>query len=1545
MLKKKNLKYLSMVLVLVMLITMVVITTLPKSSVEHNSLQLSSDTVSEDEKIANTTENLYPFTNFDSVDGISVDDYITYNYSNSVSVKYDAIKVKYKMTINGSDDIIKFVPEEMFKTAGFKRHFGKKYGFIVDTFKRKENDAFISTVMLVKITTSDDYMKNKSHLQIKVAPIFQADFAYVTRDNNKLFSLNAQYREIFKQEYSDDVILDYNCSGNEFIVPVPTHESGTLKFSQCNRLHLSDASNIVSLYNTNHYNSDDENYDPYKDYGCFFGQMDFGYDGNFLIRDSANYSEVGEIVVNGASTTFDFLDLTGALDPLKEIKFLKRAFKVIPAIGVAVSTIDIITDITKLATQAEFKKEEGKKNFTYQAHHTNRIDQIENGGLQKDAAIAIKINEPGKQFLVGVGNHFTFDYQLIKPENNDDVLWDNIYASMFTCGVYSVTTSGIANTKSDSRLLGHVTSVFSNELILSNDKEYKEVPQFDINKTTSYFSPVKVLPNRQNVAQINPEFSGNYDLKMGYNPYARFSVYECDKNDTITKDYNFSKVYANSTLVNGRAIIENINLNCNKSYVIVTDLQNNAKQDNILTRYDNLRLSVEYLAKDLQLGLNGLDLDNQEEIVTFSTENLMYFNLNVLSDNVENIQLLDNNLNVDNNYIFSNNKLQVAPSYRGKTLLFKIKLKPNMTNHIEILIDDEMYINFENIENINTPINKTVKITSADSYSLPVPQKPGYSFDGWWKEVGGNRYLVTNENLLSLSEPNLTLFAKWEIIEYVVHYVTNGGTAVEDMTYNIEYSLELNKTISRANYVFGGWFSNRNFTGERVLSVDKGSYGDKTFYAKWIKEQLQLTLDVNSKDTDGLIADISKLTYVVNYGKEYYLPVPKLDGFIFSGWFYGNKQLTYSNGRCLKPFEEEKDIRITAKWSREVFYFRVTGTSSTLWLTQNENDYVLSPYKNGIEFSYGMCPNCFIIEQLLQNNNNSELLRQRLFKLGHCYTHMSKDKDSNDSFCWKDMNAFHFFDSQKTFTIYPRYIKEKYHIYISKNGISQELFQVEFDELLYQNGTYLPQVTTTFEDTKTGYYLDGYEVANCLENRKFAGSSFEIGSVFRYSYMPDISYNSFTYDGNYSIYLTAHFSPRHYTVNFDNLQYPLDSFEVVYDGIYTYENALPVPEKDGYSFVGWRLGENGELISNNQAFIDRWQIDYDCVLFAEWTPKNHTIILNPNGGRVIGESKLIYNIEMDTFTLPTAKMSWYNFEGWSYNGNVITQIETGTFGDLELAAVWKKEKVNVIEFGTHNFTKNGLTVDFGLSGLLVAQTFVVEDTVDEIIFTGRLVTMSYKQILISSRNTPLTIKIKHFNVYSHYGMPAIDATHCSSLHLIVDGKNFLGSGNKTLTTVDNYSAAIMASSLSISGINNADLTLQGGAGVGFLEKNPNNNKTNGLSGADGIYCSSNLRIYDITLKATGGSGYAGYVNGDGGRGGNGINVGGRIEIYDSTVTAVAGNGGSAGQEGGSPGSAGTPVRAKEIYGYIERVYGNSGNYSIIEDDATSENYEINVLRQ
>ena len=44
-------------------------------------------------------------------------------------------------------------------------------------------------------------------------------------------------------------------------------------------------------------------------------------------------------------------------------------------------------------------------------------------------------------------------------------------------------------------------------------------------------------------------------------------------------------------------------------------------------------------------------------------------------------------------------------------------------------------------------------------------------------------------------------------------------------------------------------------------------------------------------------------------------------------------------------------------------------------------------------------------------------------------------------------------------------------------------------------------------------------------------------------------------------------------------------------------------------------------------------------------------------------------------------------------------------------------------------------------------------------------------------------------------------------------------------------------------------------------------------------------------------------------------------------------------------TAGARRDLKEIYGYIERVYGNSGNYSIIEDDATSENYEINVLRQ
>lgn len=1520
--KKTRVNKLLVIFILVICVIMLgSIVIVPQNNLKGET-QAVNDVTKKEDQIANMTEQLYPFTNQEIVNDMHINNYAEDYYAKKATVKYDAAKVKYKMTVTGNDDIINFVPKEMFTKIRLKKHFGKGYGFIVDTVAKLNNEALLSTVMLVKIDISSNYLETMSHILVAVSPIFQADFAYIKRDNTKLFSLDPQNKDIFTNSYSDNVIMEYQASGEDFVVPVPTRELGVLKFKQHNRLQLSDPINMLSLYNLNELNPGDEGYNPYNDYGCFISQIDFAYEGNYIVPDSANYNEIKDLFVQGVSTTFDI----AVLPQLEKISSLKRVLKAAPYIG----AVTLAADVAKLVVEPQFEKVKEEKKFSYKANYTNRIDQIENGGLQKDAAIVIQPNDTNNRFLIGVGGKAIFDYQIVKPEllETNAPAWDTIFANLFEADIYSVTTTGTLNNKSSTKLIGNVRSSFSHNVVLDNNSSSK-TPKVVVDKINLDYNKVNVFPNSESIIKLKPEFSGNFKLQMSRNPYAKFAVYEINDYVNIDKNYNFGEPYAQSTMINNCATIENIFLNCDKSYCVVTDLKNNISQDNICTRYDNLRLSVDYLSKELQFGNNLLELSSNEEIVVFSTIKNLYYNLNVLSNNIEDIILLDSRLNVVPDNEYKNNKLQIKSKYSGEILFVKIKLKTNADKNINIFIDDEMHISFANIDNINNNINKSLVVNTTSTISLPTPQKNGYNFEGWWTTASGTGIQINQSNIFYYAVPDLVLYARWTIIEYTIQYIVNGGTAVNNELYTVEYSKVLNKDITKNGYVFAGWYDNPQLIGNKVEVIGKGSYGNKIFYAKWVKERLQVELDVNSQDTDGLVANISQSACDVKYGYYYQLPVPTLDGFKFDGWFYDNQQLTYSSGRSMAPFNFEENVVLQAHWAREIFYFKIDMGKewNELWLGQkgkNENkEYFVTTNKSesGIEFSLGMCPNCYIIDQLLKNDESSEIMRKKLSKTGYYYTHMSKEANSNEVFCWKDINAFDLFDSNKTFKVYACHEKEKYNINIKKNGTTVEIIQVEFDELLLQNGKYLPQLTTSFEDNKTGYHLDGYEVADCLENKKFENGKFAIGNIFAFEKMPDLSDGFPTYDGNYAIYLTAHFTPNVYNVVFDNVVEEIEPIQVIYDGIYTYDNALPIPEKIGYNFDGWSLEIGGDLISNNLGYVEKWYIASDCALYANWSPKQYTITLNANGGRVQGNDKIYYNIESPTFTLPNAKKAWYNFEGWMLNENIMTEIETGTYGDFEVQAIWKQEKESIIQLGDNIITKNGLTIDFSLSGLLVAQTFIIEDTVDEITFTGRLVTMSYKAIKISPRNSPLTIKLKKFNVYGHYNTPAIDASDCYSLHLIIDGKNFMGSGNKTLTTVDKSSAAIIGNNIDISGVNNGDLHLQGGAGVGYTGTT---NGANGLSGAHGIWA-TNLYISNLTMKAVGGVGYAGYTGGNGGNGGNGIYAS-KITVENSNVTAVAGNGGNAG-EGGHPGSAGKPVIGS-VSGIIERQYGTSGTYNV-----------------
>ena len=75
------------------------------------------------------------------------------------------------------------------------------------------------------------------------------------------------------------------------------------------------------------------------------------------------------------------------------------------------------------------------------------------------------------------------------------------------------------------------------------------------------------------------------------------------------------------------------------------------------------------------------------------------------------------------------------------------------------------------------------------------------------------------------------------VASYTITYVLNGGTVTgAPDTYNGKVKITL-PTPERDGYSFGGWYENAQFSGSAVVSIAKGSTGDKTFYAKWIEEE------------------------------------------------------------------------------------------------------------------------------------------------------------------------------------------------------------------------------------------------------------------------------------------------------------------------------------------------------------------------------------------------------------------------------------------------------------------------------------------------------------------------------------------------------------------------------------------------------------------------------------------------------------------------------------------------------------------------------------
>ena len=140
----------------------------------------------------------------------------------------------------------------------------------------------------------------------------------------------------------------------------------------------------------------------------------------------------------------------------------------------------------------------------------------------------------------------------------------------------------------------------------------------------------------------------------------------------------------------------------------------------------------------------------------------------------------------------------------------------------------EITLTFElNGGNIN---GKTDSVTVTGKYEEAVTKptdlkKVGYTFSGWNPELPEK-----------FPAEDKTYTAQWAREgDYTITYNLNDGTnhSGNPQSYNVETpTIELKKA-SRTGYTFKGWYSNEACTGTSVEKIEKGSTGNKVFWAKW----------------------------------------------------------------------------------------------------------------------------------------------------------------------------------------------------------------------------------------------------------------------------------------------------------------------------------------------------------------------------------------------------------------------------------------------------------------------------------------------------------------------------------------------------------------------------------------------------------------------------------------------------------------------------------------------------------------------------------------
>jgi len=708
------------------------------------------------------------------------------------------------------------------------------------------------------------------------------------------------------------------------------------------------------------------------------------------------------------------------------------------------------------------------------------------------------------------------------------------------------------------------------------------------------------------------------------------------------------------------------------------------------------------------------------------------------------------------------------------------------------------------------------------------PERLGYEFGGWYKDAA----CTESFNFLAPVNSETTVYAKWTVNEYVISFVKSGGAFADEDSVPGKYTVESEITlpvsddfIDRPGYVFKGWYNNIELDGTPITTIEKGSTGDKTFYAKWEKLVYTITYDKGEGVASNASAFVSEYTVT----DEVVLPVESdfvtREGYSFAGW-YNNAEFT---GDAITSVNAG------------------TVGNITLWAKWVENEYDVTISVNGTETTYKYKHGETVSSQITNPQLTGYTFRcwnTKEDSTGSVYNGDTRVKESVTLYAIFDANSYKIEYNAPDAT-------SGTGVYTSNHtyGVSKALTANKYSKAGYSFNSWKYEAT----DGTSVYYTDGQEVLNITaENNaviklyavwnantytvKYEGNGATDGvmNTSSHTYDADAALNQNTYtrtgytflgwaessdatsakytdmqsvknltvENGKEVVLYAVWSESTYTVKYDGNG---ATGGTMTDSVYGYTESKPLStnaySKTGHIFLGWSADPTSiaPQYTDGQTVSCLTSDGGTVTLYAVWQVKTYKLVFDVNGGIAFNEADLPAGFTLEdgkatvvvsygsTYPeLPSAEHSDNKlfFGGWHIGSELISAGQT--VGDLTLTTVtakWSDKLVHTVVYNEYNadgtskqesvingetivapatpsregYSFGGWYTDRSYTTLFDFGKVVESDTVQTINVYVKWDANTYT-VTIDSDNgtTPVTLTVKHGDKVSEPAVPEKD---------------------------------------------------------------------------------------------------------------------------------------------------------------------------------------------